>query len=73
MPKYCNRGEVWPGWAATAWKRWIVAGVLRIPFGALAATYYEIGNSKINIVRTSVNKSFLPSRLQHTAHLGIVY
>ena len=29
------------GSLATGWKRWIISGVLRIPFGVWAATYYD--------------------------------
>lgn len=32
MPKYWSRGDVWPGWAGTLWKRRMVSGVRRIPW-----------------------------------------
>lgn len=38
IPKYCKRGEVCPAGVGTCWNLWIVWGVLKIPFGAFAAT-----------------------------------
>lgn len=32
MPKYCSKGDVWPGWFGTLWKRRMVSGVLKIPW-----------------------------------------
>lgn len=33
IPKYCNNGEAWPGWAGTLWNLRIVSAVRRIPWG----------------------------------------
>lgn len=31
IPKYCSRGDVWPGWAGTLWNRRMVSGVRKMP------------------------------------------
>ena len=33
IPKYCNNGEAWPGWAGTLWNLRIVSAVRKIPWG----------------------------------------
>lgn len=32
IPKYCNNGEAWPGWAGTLWNLRMVSAVRRIPW-----------------------------------------
>ena len=54
--KYCSTGAVWPGCVGACWKRWMVSGVRRIPYGCACGGERRVWSL---YVRTYVRTSLL--------------